>query len=187
MQLESRGDGSPARLAGYAVRFNVLSKDLGGFQERIIPGAFDAVLKSGADIRALFDHDSSKLLGRTSAGTLRVGKDDRGLWFSVDLPDTTFARDLAVSVKRGDIRGMSFGFRVPPGGDRFIRGTGGTPIREVTAMDLKEITVTSIPAYPDTSVALRVSPTIVSRLPQTWSPCRENLRRRMAIVRLRDF
>lgn len=152
------------RLVGYAVRFNSLSKDLGGFRERILPGAFSSVLEKGVDIRALIDHDKSKLLGRTSAGTLRVGQDDRGLWFQLDLPNTQYSRDLQALVERGDVRGMSFGFNVPKGGDRFLR-ENNTAIREVTAADLKEITVTSIPAYTATEVTLRIDPGLSARIP----------------------
>lgn len=163
VRVMKEGGGKPAQLRGYAIRFNSLSKDLGGFQERIAPAAFDESLTSGGDVRALVDHDHTKLLGRTSAGTLKVGKDDRGIWFNVDLPDTQYARDVQALVERGDIRGMSFGFTVPVGGDAFTR-ENGTAIRTVNKASLKEVTVTSIPAYPDSSVHVRVDPGIVGRI-----------------------
>lgn len=155
-------------LKGYAVPFNTLSKDLGGFRERILPTALDATLLSGADIRALVDHDHSKLLGRISAGTLRIRKDERGLLFDVDVPDTTYGRDIKVLVERGDVKGMSFGFRVPPGGDRVIRDNG-VAIREIAAMQLIEITVTSIPAYGETTVDLRIDPGLTARMRPKWT------------------
>lgn len=162
--------GKSPRLAGYAARFNVLSRDLGGFRERILPTAFDAALAKGADIRALVDHDHSKLLGRTSAGTLSLGKDERGLWFQLDMPDTQYSRDVQTLVERGDIRGMSFGFRLPRSGERFTREDGSAVRELVQDIDLKEITVTSLPAYEQTSLQLRVDPGIAQRIPPIARP-----------------
>jgi hypothetical protein len=76
---------------------------------------------------------------------------------------------MSALVGRGDIRGMSFGFRVPLHGDKIVRD-GANVIREVHAMDLKEITVTSIPAYTDTSLHLRVDPAIAGRIPAPATP-----------------
>jgi HK97 family phage prohead protease len=144
---------TPNRLVGYAAVFNSLSADLGGFKERIVPGAFRGA--TGNDVRALVDHDASKLLGRTGNGTLRLSEDQVGLRVEIDLPDgVSYADDIKALVKRGDIRGMSFGFRVPTGGQRFVK-EGGQTIRELTTVNLKEVTVTSIPAYGDTSVFVR--------------------------------
>lgn len=154
---------TPNRLVGYAAVFNSLSADLGGFKERIKPGAFNQSLTGGGDIRALVDHDSSKLLGRTSSGTLRIGEDERGLRVEIDLPDTSHARDVLSLVKRRDVRGMSFGFRVREGGQRFTKEAGQT-IRELSAIDLREVTVTSIPAYADTSLNVRVDPAIAKQV-----------------------
>jgi HK97 family phage prohead protease len=178
LRIEREAD-KPPRLAGYAIRFNSLSKDLGGFRERVMPGALDAAIGSGGDIRALMDHDAGKLLGRTSVGTLRVGIDELGLWFNVDLPDTQYARDLESLVVRGDTRGMSFGFTVPrDGGERFVRENGGA-VRELLRVDLKEITVTSIPAYTETSLYLRVDPELARRIPPAPTPKRDAAGRKL--------
>lgn len=148
-----RTDGK-SKLVGYAIRWLSISKDLGGFKERVLPGAATRSLSSGNDIRALVDHDPSKLLGRTSNGSLRLAEDANGLRVEVSLPPTTYAQDLAALVERGDVRGMSFGFRVARGGERFTE-VRGERVRELSEIDLKEVTFTSIPAYPATSVALR--------------------------------
>lgn len=158
----------PPRLVGYAAVYNSLSADLGGFKERILPGAFKGAVTGNGDIRALVDHDSTKLLGRTSNGTLRVMEDERGLRVEVDLPDTSYARDVRTLVARKDVRGMSFGFRVPEGGQRFTK-EGGQTIRELTNIDLREVTVTSIPAYGATSVQVRVDPSVQRHLTQESS------------------
>lgn len=163
IELRAAEGDKPNRLIGYAAVFNSLSGDLGGFKERLLPGAFKGSVANGIDVRALVDHDSSKLLGRTSNGTLRVSEDEVGLRVEVDLPQTSYASDILALVRRRDVKGMSFGFRVPDGGQRFVR-EGGQMIRELTAVDLKEVTVTSRPAYDATSVYVRVAPDVLDRI-----------------------
>jgi HK97 family phage prohead protease len=137
-------------IAGYAAVFNS-ETDIGGqFRETIAPGAFKASLAS--DVRALFDHDSSHVLGRTKAGTLRLTEDERGLAVEIDLPDTQAGRDLRVSMERGDIDGMSFGFRVT---DQEWDERGDIPLRTIRGVELFEVSVVTFPAYADTEVALR--------------------------------
>jgi uncharacterized protein len=126
---------------------------LGGFTEVIRPGAFRRTLLEKKDILSLFDHDTRAVLGRTSANTLRLNEDAKGLYFEIDMPPTTLGRDLMVSVERGDIRGASFAFKARE--DRWTVGSDGMMIRELLDVDLFEITVTAIPAYPDTEVARR--------------------------------
>lgn len=158
----AEGD-KPARLVGYAAVFNSLSADLGGFKERLVKGAFRGAVANGIDVRALVDHDSTKLLGRTSNGTLRIAEDEVGLRVEIDMPPTTYANDVMALVNRRDVKGMSFGFRVPNGGQRFVK-EGGQTIRELTAVDLKEVTVTSRPAYDATSVYVRVAPDVLTEV-----------------------
>lgn len=166
MQLETRnvtlfgndelrlGEGeTPNRFVGL-IPFGTLSVDLGGFKERITPSAFTTTVRGGADVRALVDHDNGKLLGRTSNNTLRVVETSAGLAVEIDVPDTSYARDLRELVRRRDVRGLSFGFRVREGGQRFAK-EGGQTIRELTDVDLREVSVVSLPAYADTSVAVR--------------------------------
>jgi HK97 family phage prohead protease len=145
------GDDSPGILSGYAATFNDLSLDLGGFREFLRPGAFTRTLAEN-DIRALYNHDTSAVLGRTKSGTLRLVENDRGLSFQLDLPNTQLARDLMESVRRGDIDGCSFGFQVRQ--DQW-NDVEGTPTRELIDLDLHEISIVAYPAYPSTEVALR--------------------------------
>ncbi|CAH8721620.1 HK97 family phage prohead protease, partial [Paenibacillus melissococcoides] len=88
----------------------VWSQDLGGFVERIDPKAINEADMS--DVRCLIDHESGKVLGRTTSGTLRLAVDDFGLRYEVDPPDTTYASDLIKVMKRGDINQSSFAFRI---------------------------------------------------------------------------
>ncbi|MFB7860596.1 HK97 family phage prohead protease [Streptomyces sp. NPDC056069] len=153
-EIRANGDGMTAR--GYAYRFNELSHDLGGFRERIAPGAGMASLERN-DVIATFNHNVDQVLGRRSSGTLRVGEDEHGGWYEIDLPNTSTGRDLAELLKRGDVKGSSFTFRVGRGGQRRA-GTDpetGLPIREVTEMDVAELGPVLNPAYPTTDAALR--------------------------------
>jgi HK97 family phage prohead protease len=99
-------------LHGYAAVYNVESDDLGGFRERIAPGAFGSVLD--ADVRALLNHDPSQVLGRTKSGTLRLHDERRGVRFEVDLPDSPLGENVREAVRREDIDGASFRFTVDP-------------------------------------------------------------------------
>ncbi len=161
MKLEIRaGTGlalpSPGKLAGYAAVFDSPA-DLGPFVEVVRPGAFTRCLRQPGAILALYDHERRSVLGRVSAGTLRLHEDAKGLAFELDLPDTSVGRDLAVLVQRGDIGGCSFGFVVPDKGDAW--GTSGDkPLRELRSVDLHEVTITPTPAYADTEVAMRSMP-----------------------------
>jgi HK97 family phage prohead protease len=155
---------TPNRIVGYAAVFNSLSEDLGGFKERILPGAFKRTVKAQADVLALVGHQRGMILGRTSSGTLTLAEDDRGLRVTIDLPDTSYARDLRESIARRDISGMSFGFHVPENGDRVIEEDGQI-IRELLDIDLHEVSVVTMPAYLATSAELRnIDPAIIAQV-----------------------
>ena len=137
---------------GYAAVFNSDSEPL-PFTERILPGAFDRTLRSRNNVKMYLNHDSTLVLGSTRAKTLRLSTDSKGLLTDADLPDTSYARDLAVVMERGDVDSMSFGFSVPRNGDRWSED--GT-VRELREVRLHEVSVvTGFPAYRATSATLR--------------------------------
>jgi HK97 family phage prohead protease len=100
-------------LTGYAIVFNSLSEDLGGWKEIIAPSAVDRTLKAGTNVDALVDHrrETSTILGSTQSGLLVQRKDRHGLYVDIYPPDTTAARDVVTNVKAGLVGGMSFAFR----------------------------------------------------------------------------
>lgn len=147
---ELRATDGAKMAAGYAALFNSRTQIGDWFEEVIAPGAFADTL--AGDIRALIDHDTGRVIGRTTAGTLRMSEDERGLFVEIDLPDTTDGRDLAVQLERGDITGMSFGFRVTK---EEWDETGEMPVRTIKAVDLFEVSAVAFPAYADTEIALR--------------------------------
>lgn len=154
LNVELRADGQRGKIRGTAAVFNSLSEDLGGFREQIAPGAFAAALQS-SDVRALINHDPNMVIGRTKAGTLRLMETDGGLEFEVDLPDTTYARDLVACMTRGDISQCSFGFSVGEGGDAWQKDAAGW-VRTITAFSrVYDVSPVTYPAYPETSCALR--------------------------------
>ena len=103
---------SNKKLVGYAVRWNSLSEVIWDeFREQFAPGAFKDSLASGSDVRALYEHNYTQLLGRTKSGTLVLSEDDTGLRFELTPPNTQLGNDVLELVERGDISGMSFGFR----------------------------------------------------------------------------
>lgn len=148
------GDDGAQKLRGYGVVFNLLSEDLGGFREKVNPVAANRTLGLNNDVLCCQNHDNNMLLGRTGAKTLRIGADEVGVWYEVDLPDTTAGRDTFAQVERGDIAGSSFTFSLPVGGVRWSR-EGETRIREIMEFRLYELGPVVSPAYLDTTVAVR--------------------------------
>ena len=148
----SEEDGKP-KFEGYAAVFNKWSEDLGGFREKIKAGAFRKALKN-SDVRALFNHDRNYVLGRSTAGTLKLKEDNKGLFINNNPPETQWAKDLMVSVNRGDITQMSFGFTVSE--DEWKEDKEGRVTRTIHGVDrLYDVSIVTEPAYPDTTVALR--------------------------------
>ena len=148
MATELRIDeGEQPKIVGHAAVFNRLSEELGFFREKIQPGAFADTLKD--DVRALFNHDSNIVLGRTPK-TLRMREDDVGLQVEIDPPDTTSARDLLTSIKRGDVSQMSFGFQTMV--DEWDLTDRDHPIRTLKKVRLFDVSPVTFPAYPATDV-----------------------------------
>lgn len=138
-------------IVGYAAVFNSLSEDLGGFREKIDPGAFAKTIGAD-DVRALWNHDSNYVLGRNKSGTLTISEDQRGLQIDCVPPDAQWAKDLMISIDRGDVDQMSFGFRTIA-----QRWEGEYPeeIRTLMEVQLYDVSPVTFPAYPDTEVGLR--------------------------------
>ena len=157
LRMKPAADGTASNiLQGYALRYNSFSEDLGGFKEVLKPGAFAESLKT-ADVRALIDHKSELLLGRTSSGTLKLADDEDGLAFEDDLPDVSYARDLKVTVGRGDKDGMSFGFYCLEAEWSAFPGDEdtGLVLRTIVRAEIFEISCVTFPAYTETSAAMR--------------------------------
>lgn len=151
VRAQQAGNDDQPVIDGYAAVFNELSDDLGGFYERIERGAFARTIESD-DIRGLWNHNPDYPLGRTRSGTLRLQEDETGLQFVIQPPETSYARDLLVSMGRGDVDQMSFGFWVVR--DRWEQ-TGGQVVRNLLEVKLFDVSPVTYPAYPQTSAQVR--------------------------------
>lgn len=138
-------------LEGTAISYDCLSQDLGGFRERIMPGAFARSIKQGADVHCLLNHNANFLLGRTKSGTLQLQDTRTGLGFRCQLDrNNSMHRDVYASVKRRDLSECSFAFVVAQGGESFDQVTQNAKTfvrRTVTDADLKDISIVVTPAY----------------------------------------
>ena len=158
-ELRTESQGDEMALVGYAAMFGVESKDLGGFRETIMPGAFKRSIDAGDDVKALFNHNPNVVLGRTKNSTLTLKEDERGLMFRVQLdPNQQAHRDLHAAIARKDISECSFAFTVPDGGQEWTtkRGTddwmAARTLKDVNLMDVSAVTY---PAYEGTGVMAR--------------------------------
>lgn len=144
-------------LTGYAIKFGQRSKKLGNYYEIIDSRALDDV--DLTDVKALVDHDYSKVLGRTLSNTLSLEIDNVGLKFEIELADTTYANDLYKSIERGDINECSFGFRIDEtdrNSTTVERIDSDTYLRTVKKIkELREISIVSLPAYENTNAEIK--------------------------------
>lgn len=156
LRYVEEGDGTPARLEGYAAVFNSESEPLprrdgGIFVETIAPNAFERTLRSGREIRAFVNHDTNLPIGSTKNGSLLLSTDERGLKVDIELPNTSYARDLEANVASGLVHSFSFGFSVPRGGDSWSSDGTSRELREIILHEVSP--VTGFPAYPETDSA----------------------------------
>lgn len=138
---------------GYALVFNSWSEDLGGFVETIEPSALEG--SDLSDVRALFNHNADKVLARSSAGTLDLETDEKGLKFRFKIPNTSYGKDIAENLKNGNIDQCSFGFVLDDNGDSFDfdekRSIYQRTLKKIKSV--MDISLVTYPAYSSTSAA----------------------------------
>lgn len=172
-ELRIGDEGGQRFIRGYAAVFDSMSQPLGGFREIIRKGAFKKTLRDG-DAVALMNHDANLILGRKSARTLTLSEDDKGLAYKINPPDTSYARDLIVSIDRGDLKHSSFAFRVVPGKERWSHPPGEElPVRELLQVELFDVSPVTNPAYQQTEVHVRAAIDAISNRLQAGDPSRE--------------
>lgn len=163
----TREDGEDLRIEGYFAVFNSLY-DIGpGMSESIAPGAFSNTLSG--DIRALVNHDSTLVLGRTSAHTLELREDEHGLWGRISInPKDTDAMNLYERVKRGDVSQCSFGFEIIREDTEI--GEDGSVHWTIQEVRLHEVSCCTFPAYESTNISAREAQReeILARKAEAW-------------------
>jgi uncharacterized protein len=159
LRVDPGQDGKPT-IYGYASVYESLSENLGYFREKVARGAFARAIRED-DVRALFQHDPRYVLGRNKSGTLKLWEDIHGLRFEVQPPEAQWARDLAESIKRGDINQMSFQFQALKDEWEYVEDSariaelGTNIIRTLVELRLVDVSVVTYPAYPQTSADVR--------------------------------
>jgi HK97 family phage prohead protease len=148
-----RADDAKFQISGIAAAYNSLSANLGGFKEKIAPGAFSRSLRTGADVKCLFNHDASTICGRTGAGTLVLSDSTEGLRFVCQLDRTNSDHvNYYASIKRRDIVSCSFAFQVPDSACESWQEADGADgvygIRTLLDVDLLDVSFVTYPAYP---------------------------------------
>jgi len=155
--IELRVEDDKNTMFGTVVKYEKLSNPLPqlmGVREKVRKGAFTRTIKKN-EVVAVWNHNTDMVLGNTRAGTLRLTETSTGLEFEIDLPDTQYGKDAAISVKRGDVRSVSFGFRKIK--DEWDESDEKNIVRTLIDVDLIEISPTPsvIAAYPSSKVNMR--------------------------------
>lgn len=151
-KFETREDGEKLSIEGYFAVFDSVYEIAPGMSESIAPGAFDNTLSK--DIRALINHDTTLVIGRTKAGTLQLRVDAHGLWGHIDInPNDVDAMNLYNRVKRGDVDQCSIGFNIVSEETDFR--ADGTVHWTITEIELFEVSACTFPAYEETNINAR--------------------------------
>ena len=154
-EFKTREDGDNRMIAGYFAVYNQNYEIGNGISESIKSGALDKVLADNPDVRALINHDSTLVLGRTTAGTLRLKSDNIGLYGEIDInPNDTDAMNLYNRVKRGDVNQCSFGFDIAKESTEY-REDGSVHFTIEEIAPLYEVSPCTFPAYEATAIEAR--------------------------------
>lgn len=150
--------------------------------ERIAPTAFERALREKQDVRGLFNHSRDHLLGRVSAGTMRLSADQRGLRYEIDLPDTQVGRDVAASIERGDLTGSSFGFQIAKDGENWSPPIEGQRVRTLVDVNLFDVGPVVFPAYDGTTTGVRDTSDVMEALASLAAWERQQVEARFAEI-----
>jgi hypothetical protein len=150
--VEVRSIGDSVTIGGYAAKFNLYSRNLGGFVEQVGASFFNKSRGDGwPDVMARFNHEDSMLLGTTAGRTLQLSVDTTGLLYEVQPPQSM--RHVVEWIERGDVQKSSFAFRTVE--DDWGMTSDGGPLRTLVSGVLVDVAPVTTPAYPDTSAGLR--------------------------------
>ena len=172
-KFQTRAENEEPVIEGYFAVFNSEYHICNGLSESIAPGAFQNALQ--ADIRALINHDTTLVLGRTAAGTLELKEDDHGLWGKIHInPNDSDAMNIYERVKRGDVSQCSFGFKILD--ETVTHREDGSAHWTINAVKLHEVSCVTFPAYEETAIHARQKDyeAIQSRKLDKWREAMQN-------------
>lgn len=170
-------------ISGYFVVFNSETELYQGVYEEVAPEAFDSV--DFSDVKALVDHDTAKVLGRTKASTLSLSVDDKGLYGEITVNENDQeAMNLYSRVVRGDVDQCSFGFEIL--NEEMIQNSDGTVKFIIKSLKLYEVSVVTFPAYQDTAVEAR-SKQIKEAYERTLQARKQNLKEKLDGIKTTYF
>lgn len=168
--FKTRDEDGTLYIEGYFSVFNSPYEIWAGATETVAKGAFSETL--GGDIRALINHDSTLVLGRTTAGTLELREDDIGLWGRIRInPNDSDAMNLYTRVQRGDVNQCSFGFDIIEEETEYL--PDDTVHWTLLRVKLYEVSVVTFPAYEDTAVVARQREVAAAKL-ERWKDAMRN-------------
>lgn len=142
------------KIVGYAAVFNQETNLWPGLKEKVARGAFANTIKED-DIRGLWNHNADYLLGRNKSGTLKLWEDDKGLGYEIIMPGTSWAKDLQILIKRGDLTQSSFGFNIINRSQEYDEKNRTLTIT-IEKAKLFDVSPVTFPAYPQTEVHVRM-------------------------------
>ena len=183
-QLDNTQETTDSKIiSGYFVVFNSETELYQGVYEEVAPEAFDGV--DFSDVKALVDHDTAKVLGRTKASTLRLSVDDKGLYGEITVNENDQeAMNLYSRVIRGDVDQCSFGFEIL--NEEMIQNSDGTVKFIIKSLKLYEVSVVTFPAYQDTAVEAR-SKQIKEAHERTLQARKQNLKEKLDGIKTTYF
>ena len=183
-EVKQAGD-EAEKIKGYAAIFNNAAEEQMGFIEKIAPGAFRNAIKT-TDTRALINHDPNMVLGRKSAGTLTLKEDEKGLYYEIEPPDTTYANDLLESMRRGDIDQSSFGFVVAEDGEEWDE-SGQTPVRTITEVEeLHDVSPVTFPWYGNTESGIKSRSEIIEEYRESCNKQQKNNKSKLELLKRKN-
>lgn len=186
--MDAKVDKEKRIIQGRAVVYNSMSNELrtsngDKFKEIIQPGALSLSLERN-DILAFKEHNPEMLLGRKSAGTLMLEDRNDGLYVTINVPETSYGEDTLISAMRGDLKGFSFGFNNPK---TKSYSRSGEKIREISSMNLREVSVVANPAYSETSLNVRSEDFVEETKEETKEPTERSVVIDAALKKITDM
>ncbi len=181
-EARAAGEGDGKKVEGLGIVYDRWVEIWPGYKERIKRGA----VKQADTVKSYFNHDPSQVLSTLdSEPPLALADGEDGLRYSSPIPPTSYGNDLQVNLARGNVKGSSFAFDIPKGGDKFSEDENGVVHRDISELTLYEVGPVTDPAYVQTTAALRSTRDAVEAYQRSKPPVLRNMaERRQKLAKL---